>query len=72
MQKQAMPSDTKQANTKGSLLTVEDIQNYTQLSHRTIRELTANGSLKIVKIGHSVRVRPEDLETFIQSRLIQR
>lgn len=59
-------------NTSGTLLNVEDVQRILKVSIRTVRELTANGSLKIVKIGQSVRIRPEDLDAFIESRLVQK
>ena len=65
-------TNTTSPTTPCTLYKVEDVQKILQLSQRTVRELTANGSLKIVKIGQAVRIRPEDLETFIQSRLIQK
>lgn len=51
------------------LLTAEDVKHRLQVSLRMVRELTAKGHLKVVKIGRAVRIREQDLEAYIQGQL---
>lgn len=51
------------------LLTLDDVCDRLQVSDATIRRLVRDGDLKVVRIGRAVRVRPEDLDAFIQDRL---
>jgi excisionase family DNA binding protein len=48
-----------------SLLTVTDVAGILRLSVRTVRRLIAEDELPIVRIGRAVRVRREDLRSFI-------
>lgn len=48
-----------------SLLTIKDVQEITQLGRTTIYELMRNGQLPYLKIGRSVRIRLEALETWL-------
>ena len=48
-----------------TLMTVEDVAAATQMSVKTIRRATQRGHLDAVRIGRSIRVRPEDLNDFI-------
>lgn len=47
-----------------------DIMQYTGLSKTTVYALIASGELPAIRIGRSVRVKWEDLETYIESRRI--
>lgn len=47
------------------LLTVKDVQELTQLGRSTVYELIRSGVLPIVRIGRSIRVRREALETWL-------
>ena len=49
-----------------SLLTVAEVAEILQLSVRSVRRLIAEKKLRIVRIGRAVRVRPEDLRSFIE------
>jgi excisionase family DNA binding protein len=51
------------------LLTLDDVCDRLQVSDATIRRLVRDGDLKVVRIGRAVRVRPEDLDAFIEDRL---
>jgi excisionase family DNA binding protein len=54
--------------TKAPLLTRHEAAEALHQSLRTIDENIANGSLRVVRIGRSVRIRPEALEEFIDAR----
>lgn len=41
------------------------------ISKRTMQMLMAERKIPYLKIGRSVRIRPEDLESFIQGRLMR-
>lgn len=49
------------------LLTVDETAAILRLSTRQIRRLIASGALTVVRIGKSVRVRPEDLRRLLTS-----
>ena len=51
------------------LLRVEDIAFYLQTSKSYAYRLIQNGLLSSVKIGRSVRVRPRDLQVYIEQNL---
>jgi excisionase family DNA binding protein len=53
------------SNSVEPLLTVEDVAARLQLSVRSIRRLIAENKLCVIRIGRSVRVRPEDLTSFV-------
>lgn len=48
-----------------SLLTIKDVQEITQLGRTTIYELMRDGVLPYLKIGRSVRIRREALDTWL-------
>ena len=48
------------------LLTVAKVAEILQLSVRSVRRLIAEKKLRVVRIGRAVRVRPEDLRSFIE------
>jgi excisionase family DNA binding protein len=48
-----------------SLLRIEDIAQRLAVSRSMAWKLIAHGHLRSVRIGRSVRVRPEDLEDFL-------
>jgi excisionase family DNA binding protein len=47
------------------LLTASEVAAILNISERTVRRMTADGRLAIVRIGRSVRIRPEVLTTLI-------
>lgn len=51
------------------LLTLDEVCDRLQVSEATARRLVRDGDLKVVRIGRAVRVRPEDLDEFIEARL---
>lgn len=62
-----MTTDT--ATQADRLLRLDEAAEALQVSDSTIRRLVRDKELKVVRIGRAVRVRPEDLEAFIQERL---
>lgn len=48
------------------LLTVHDVANVCRLHEVTVRRHIASGRLRLVRVGKGVRVRPEDLESYLQ------
>jgi len=49
------------------LLTAADVAEILRLSVRTVRRLIDEDKLPIVRIGRRVRVRPEDLRSFLDA-----
>lgn len=49
------------------LLKVTDVAERLSVSVTTVRRLIDKGKLQTVRIGRSVRIRPEDLEAYIES-----
>ena len=60
--------------TKGRqrLLTYEEAADYLAVGRTTIYDLVGRGELPTVKIGRCTRLRPEDLEDFIEAKLTRR
>ena len=56
----------------GILLKAEEVAELLSVSRSFAYALMQSGQLPTVQIGRSVRVRPEDLEEFIQLNLIVR
>src|SRR3990172_4189245 len=52
--------------TTDTLLTVAEVARRLRLSEVTVRRHIRAGSLKAVRVGRGIRVREEDLDTFIQ------
>ena len=52
-----------------SLLTAAEAATYLRVSLVTIRRMTADGRLPVVRIGKSVRIRISDLESMIGTGL---
>ena len=53
-------------NSDYQLLTVEDVAKYLNVSVGTVRNLINGGDLEAVRVGRSVRIRPEAVEAFLQ------
>ena len=66
----AMDNNTKN-NVTENLLTIKDVEARLKLGHTKVTELVISGELPSLKIGRNRRVRPEDLNTFIEELLIQ-
>lgn len=49
------------------LLSVRDVADATHLSEYTIRGFINSGKLKAIRIGTSIRVKPSDLEEWINT-----
>ena len=50
------------------LLTILQVAEILQTSPRTVRRFIKSGELQAIRIGRSVRVRPEALQSFIQGK----
>ena len=53
----------------GKLLKAQEVAELLSVSRSFAYELMQSGQLPTVQLGRAVRVRPEDLEEFIQSNL---
>ena len=60
----AKPSRTARA----PLLTAAEVAEILHLSLRSVRRMMGDGRLPIVRLGHSVRVRPEALDAMIEGK----
>jgi len=49
------------------LLTVTEVAEVLRLSVRSVRRLILENKLRVVRIGRAVRVRPEDLRSFLDA-----
>jgi excisionase family DNA binding protein len=54
------------------LLTIAETGTRLNLNERTVRRLIARGDLPAVRLGNSIRVDPDDLEAWLEERLISR
>ena len=52
--------------TDTALLTVQDVARYCQVHEATVRRHIASGRLRSVHVGRAVRVRSEDLESYLK------
>ncbi len=50
------------------LLTVGDVSQIVKVSERTIWKWVKSGDLPSVRLGRLVRVRPQDLDVFVEAR----
>jgi excisionase family DNA binding protein len=50
------------------LLTIRDVAEFLQVSTRTVHRLIDRGELAVIRIGRSVRVRPEAVHALIESK----
>ena len=55
-----------------ALLTRQDFAHALSSSLRTVDDAIATGSIEIVRIGRSVRIRPSALAEFIEARVTRR
>ena len=58
-----------EGKTPSRLLNAQDIAETLSIGLSTVYLLLERGELPSIRIGRSVRVRPEDLEEFIESRV---
>lgn len=58
----------KEDNIMEHLLTVREVTEVLSVSQATVSRLIRDGQLAKTGIGRSVRIRPSDLETFIEER----
>jgi excisionase family DNA binding protein len=58
-----------EVNTPQRLLNAHEIAEALSIGLSTVYLLLERGDLTCIRIGRSVRVRPEDLEEFIESRV---
>jgi len=47
---------------------INEVADKLEVSTRTVRRYISNGELEVYKIGNKIKVRPEDLESFVESR----
>jgi excisionase family DNA binding protein len=50
------------------LLTIKDVAELLQVSTRTVQRLIDRGELAAVRIGRSVRIRPEAVQSLTESK----
>jgi excisionase family DNA binding protein len=55
------------ANPLRPLLTVPEVAELLRLSPRSVRRLIADGRLPVVRLGHAIRIRPQDVEALVAS-----
>jgi excisionase family DNA binding protein len=51
------------------LLKADEVARILQISRSFAYQLMQDGSIRVVKLGRAVRVRPQDLEAFIEANL---
>lgn len=58
-------------NTNGNrqLLTLKQVADRLQVSMSTVNRRVASGEIPIVRLGRNIRVRPEDLDAYIETRV---
>jgi excisionase family DNA binding protein len=56
----------KKKNNQRALLTIQDVGQVLRVTDATVRRWCQNGELPFAKLGHVIRVRPGDLEKFIE------
>jgi excisionase family DNA binding protein len=54
--------------TLSRLLNAQDVATALKMGLSTVYQLVVRGELPSIRIGRSVRIRPEDLEKFIESK----
>lgn len=59
----------EEVKTPSRLLNAQDVAEALSIGLSTVYQLLERGELTCIRIGRSVRVRPEDLEEFIESRV---
>ena len=52
------------------LITVRQAADSFKVSERSIRRMLLDGSLPFVRLGRSVRIRPQDLTDFVEARTV--
>ena len=52
------------------LLRVNDVADRLSVAGVTVRRLISRGDLKAIRVGKAIRVRPEDVESYLQGRLV--
>ena len=63
---------TERTKGKQRLLTYEEAADYLAVGRPPVYDLVGKGELPAVKIGRCTRLRPEDLEEFIEAKLARR
>lgn len=53
------------------LLTLRQAAERLQVSMSTIRRRVDEGEIPVVRIGRNIRVRPEDLEEYIETHVVE-
>lgn len=66
-----MRGDAAEASQVNPLLTTLQAADRLGISKRTMQMLMAERKIPYLKIGRSVRIRPEDVESFVEGRLIK-
>jgi excisionase family DNA binding protein len=54
------------------LLTVDEVRAELNIGRTLVYQLVETGALPVVRVGHALRVRPADLEAFVEANLISR
>jgi excisionase family DNA binding protein len=69
--KQIRGKELQPHNINGHLLDIDEVAERLNISSHTVRGLVWKRKLSHIKIGARVLFRPQDLEDFIQSNLVQ-
>jgi excisionase family DNA binding protein len=64
-----MTTTTVNKTTVNKLLRLTEVAERLDISLPTVRRLVKDGSLQTVRVGRIFRVRPQDLEAYIQSSI---
>jgi excisionase family DNA binding protein len=60
--------ETRPSSLTDRLLTLQNVADRCQVSSRTVRRWVDDGELIVHRLGRSIRIHPEDLNTFIKTR----
>lgn len=53
------------------MLTLKDVSERLAVSHMTVRRLVESGAIRASKIGGQLRIRPEDLDLYINQQVVR-
>lgn len=53
-----------------SLLSISEVQHRLGVSRKTVVRLEQRGALPFFRIGRAVRIRPEDVENYLNSQVV--
>lgn len=60
--------ETRPSSLSDRLLTLQNVADRCQVSTRTVSRWVDDGELVVHRFGRSIRIHPQDLDTFIKTR----